>query len=44
MEPEILDYIQGDETTFEKEPLESIAKQGQLMCFKHAGFGNAWIL
>lgn len=38
LEPEIFDYIDGDETVFEKEPLESVAKNGQLMAYKHEGF------
>jgi glucose-1-phosphate cytidylyltransferase len=38
LEPEIFDYIEGDSTTFEKEPLETVAEQGQLMAFKHDGF------
>lgn len=38
LEPEIFDYIDGDETVFEKEPLESVAKNGQLMAYKHNGF------
>lgn len=38
MEPEVLDYIEGDETTFEKEPLENIALAGQLRAYKHTGF------
>lgn len=38
LEPEIFDYISDDSTTFEKEPLESIAREGQLMAFKHNGF------
>lgn len=38
LEPEIFDYIRGDETTFEREPLENIASEGQLMAFKHNGF------
>ncbi|MHB1647039.1 MAG: glucose-1-phosphate cytidylyltransferase [bacterium] len=36
-EPQVLDYIKGDGTTFEKEPLEKLAKNGQLMAFKHKG-------
>lgn len=35
---EIFDYIEGDKTVFEKAPLETIAKIGQLMAFKHEGF------
>lgn len=38
LEPEIFDYIDGDETQWEKEPLERLAKDGQLMAYKHDGF------
>lgn len=38
LEPEILGYIDGDDTQFEKEPLEHLAKDGQLMAFRHYGF------
>lgn len=38
LEPKIFDYIAGDDTTFEREPLEKIAKEGELMAFKHNGF------
>lgn len=31
MNPEVFDYIEGDSTVFEKEPLENLAKNGQLM-------------
>ena len=37
-QPEFIDYIPGDETILEKEPLETVAKQGQLMAYKHEGF------
>lgn len=37
-EPEIFDYIDGDDTQFEREPLERLAKDGQLMAFQHHGF------
>ena len=37
-EPEVMDYIMGDETTFEKEPIENLAKEGQLIAYKHEGF------
>ena len=33
-----MDYINGDDTVLEKEPLETVAKEGQLMAFKHTGF------
>ena len=38
LEPQIFDYIEGDETVFEKEPLEKVAEQGQLSAYKHDGF------
>jgi len=36
--PEVIDYISGDSTIFEQEPLASLAAEGQLMSFKHSGF------
>lgn len=38
LEPEVFKYIEGDKTIFEKEPLETLANEGQLMAFKHEGF------
>lgn len=38
LEPEIFDYIAGDETVFEKEPLESVAQKGELMAYKYNGY------
>ncbi len=38
LEPEIFDYIDGDQTQWEKEPLERLARDGQLMAYKHSGF------
>ena len=38
LEPEVIDYIDGDETMFEREPLERLADEGQLGCYKHKGF------
>ena len=38
MEPEFLDYIDGDESILEKQPLETIAKENQLLAFLHDGF------
>jgi glucose-1-phosphate cytidylyltransferase len=38
LEPEIFDYIEGDETQWEREPLERLAKDGQLMAYRHHGF------
>lgn len=38
-EPKVFDYIgEGNLITFEREPLETLAKQGQLNAFKHDGF------
>lgn len=38
MQPEVFDYIEGDHVSLEKEPLELLAKDGQLMAYKHGGF------
>ncbi|MEG1393149.1 MAG: glucose-1-phosphate cytidylyltransferase [Christensenellaceae bacterium] len=38
LEPAIFDYIENDSTVLEKEPLEKLAKEGQLMAYKHDGF------
>jgi glucose-1-phosphate cytidylyltransferase len=38
LDPKVLDYIEGDYTVFEKEPLENLAKDNQLMAYKHYGF------
>lgn len=38
LEPKIFNYIEGDWTVFEKEPLENIAKHGELKAYKHDGF------
>ncbi len=35
---EVFDYIDGDNTSFEKEPLEAIAAKGELMSYEHKGF------
>jgi glucose-1-phosphate cytidylyltransferase len=38
LEPGVFDYIEGDQTHFEREPLESLARDGQLMAYRHEGF------
>ena len=38
LEPGIFDYIEGDQTWWEKGPMEQLAKEGQLMAYKHPGF------
>ncbi len=37
-EPGVLDYIAGDHTSLEREPLEQLAAEGQLMAYRHTGF------
>ncbi|MBI3073167.1 MAG: glucose-1-phosphate cytidylyltransferase [Deltaproteobacteria bacterium] len=34
----VLDFIEGDETLWERQPLERLAEDGQLMAYKHEGF------
>ena len=36
--PKILDYIEGDDTVFERGPLERLSNDGQLAAFEHRGF------
>ena len=38
LQPEIFDYIEGDDTIFEKDPLTKLAEEGQLMSYTHRGF------
>jgi glucose-1-phosphate cytidylyltransferase len=37
-EPTVFDYIKGDDTVWEKEPMEQIAHEGQMYAYKHSGF------
>ncbi len=37
-EPEILKYLDGDETIFERSPLERLAEQNKLFAYQHSGF------
>jgi glucose-1-phosphate cytidylyltransferase len=41
LEPSIFDYIEGDTTVFEKEPLETLTSEGELSAFQHDGFWRA---
>ena len=34
-EPQVFDYIDGDDTQFEREPLERLAADGELMAYRH---------
>ncbi len=38
LSPKVIDYIEGDGTTWEKEPMEQLAKNGQLEAYFHNGF------
>lgn len=40
-EPDVFDYIRNDSTILEREPLENLAKKGQLGAYKHKGFWQA---
>jgi len=37
-EPEVFQYLHGDDTVLEADPLENLTKDGQLMACKHEGF------
>ena len=38
LEPQVFDYIDDDETRFEREPLERLAAENQLMAYRHYDF------
>lgn len=38
LDPAVFDYIDGDETMFERAPLERLASEGQLVAYKYNGF------
>lgn len=38
LEPGVMDYIEGDATTWEKEPMERLAANGELTAYRHNGF------
>jgi glucose-1-phosphate cytidylyltransferase len=38
LEPDIMDYIEGDLTVWEREPMEKLAQEGMLSAYKHHGF------
>ena len=38
LEPDIMDYIEGDSTVWEKEPLQRLAQDETLSAYKHYGF------
>lgn len=38
LEPKIFEYIDGDDTIWERQPLEGLSRDGQLMAYRHPGF------
>lgn len=38
LDPKIFDFIEGDSTVWEREPIESLAKNGLLSAYRHEGF------
>lgn len=38
LEPEIFDYLEGDDTIFERSPLERLSREGKLCAYRHTGF------
>lgn len=41
LSPKVIDYIDGDNSSWEGEPIKRIAQEGQLMAFAHHGFWQA---
>ena len=41
MEPDVLEYLEGDETILERDPLEKLSSDGELVAYKHTGFWYA---
>jgi glucose-1-phosphate cytidylyltransferase len=38
LEPQVLDYIDGDATIWEREPLQKLAQEGRLAAYRHSGY------
>ena len=41
LEPGVMDYIDDDQTVWERQPLERLAADGELKAFRHMGFWKA---
>lgn len=41
LSPRVFDYIDGDETVWERDPLQRLARDGQMMAYRHKGFWQA---
>jgi glucose-1-phosphate cytidylyltransferase len=37
-QPAVFDYLEDDKTVLEREPLETLARKGELAAYKHTGF------
>ena len=38
LEPGVIDYIEGDSTIWEREPMENLARDGMLSAYRHHGY------
>lgn len=38
LDPQVIDFIEGDSTVWERDPLEKLAQMGQLSAYRHSGF------
>ena len=38
LSPKVMEYIKGDQSTWEREPLQKLAGKGELSAYKHEGF------
>lgn len=38
LEPEAIDYVEGDDTVWEREPMEGLARDGEMSAYRHEGF------
>jgi glucose-1-phosphate cytidylyltransferase len=38
LEPEVHDYIEGDDTIWERDPMERLSGEGRLNAYRHRGF------
>ena len=43
VQPEVFNYIKDDNSVLERQPLESLSRDKQLVAYKHHDFGNQWI-
>ncbi len=41
LSPKVIEYIDGDETIWEHDPMEAIARDGEMVAYRHSGFWHA---